>query len=77
MVTLFDCAVIGGGPAGLNAALILGRARRDVILRTLVMRLSTSSSVVGSHAVIRPMLQIYDGTLISSLNSMKSPFSFQ
>ncbi|MGH9925353.1 MAG: NAD(P)/FAD-dependent oxidoreductase, partial [Nitrososphaeraceae archaeon] len=29
---LFDCAIIGGGPAGLNAALILGRARRTVIL---------------------------------------------
>ena len=27
-----DCAIIGGGPAGLNAALILGRARRNVIL---------------------------------------------
>jgi thioredoxin reductase len=29
---LFDCAIIGGGPAGLNAALILGRARRKIIL---------------------------------------------
>src|SRR5215467_8710743 len=29
---LFDCAIVGGGPAGLNAALILGRARRNVIL---------------------------------------------
>jgi len=29
---LFDCAIIGGGPAGLNAALIFGRARRNVIL---------------------------------------------
>jgi thioredoxin reductase len=29
---LYDCAIIGGGPAGLNAALILGRARRNVIL---------------------------------------------
>jgi thioredoxin reductase len=29
---LFDCAIIGGGPAGLNAALILGRARRNIIL---------------------------------------------
>ncbi len=27
-----DCAIIGGGPAGLNAALVLGRSRRDVIL---------------------------------------------
>jgi thioredoxin reductase (NADPH) len=29
---LFDCAIIGGGPAGLNAALVLGRARRNVIV---------------------------------------------
>ncbi len=29
---LFDCAIIGGGPAGLNPALVLGRARRNVIL---------------------------------------------
>jgi thioredoxin reductase len=29
---LIDSAIIGGGPAGLNAALILGRARRNVIL---------------------------------------------
>lgn len=27
-----DCAIIGGGPAGLNAALVLGRARRSVIV---------------------------------------------
>jgi thioredoxin reductase len=32
MSNLFDCAIIGGGPAGLNAALILGRARRNTIL---------------------------------------------
>ena len=29
---LVDCAIIGGGPSGLNAALVLGRARRNVIL---------------------------------------------
>ncbi|MBD0379424.1 NAD(P)/FAD-dependent oxidoreductase [Paenibacillus sedimenti] len=29
---MLDCAIIGGGPAGLNAALVLGRARRNVIL---------------------------------------------
>ncbi len=27
-----DCAIIGGGPAGLNAALVLGRARRHTLL---------------------------------------------
>ena len=32
MKTVIDCAIIGGGPAGLNAALILGRARRNVLL---------------------------------------------
>ncbi|WP_282942140.1 NAD(P)/FAD-dependent oxidoreductase [Paenibacillus sp. RC67] len=29
---LYDCAIIGGGPAGLSAALVLGRARRNVIV---------------------------------------------
>ncbi|BBH22874.1 hypothetical protein Back11_42190 [Paenibacillus baekrokdamisoli] len=29
---ILDCAIIGGGPAGLNAALVLGRARRKVVM---------------------------------------------
>lgn len=29
---IFDCAIIGAGPAGLNAALVLGRARKSVAL---------------------------------------------
>lgn len=27
-----DCAILGGGPAGLNAALVLGRAKRSVVV---------------------------------------------
>jgi thioredoxin reductase len=29
---IVDCAILGGGPAGLNAALVLGRARRGVLV---------------------------------------------
>ncbi|WP_217592946.1 NAD(P)/FAD-dependent oxidoreductase [Cohnella sp. GbtcB17] len=32
MEQLLDVAIIGGGPAGLNAALVLGRARKNVIV---------------------------------------------
>lgn len=29
---IVDCAILGGGPAGLNAALVLGRAKRSIML---------------------------------------------
>jgi thioredoxin reductase len=32
MNNMLDCAIIGGGPAGLSAALVLGRAMRNTIL---------------------------------------------
>lgn len=29
---ILDCAIIGGGPAGLNAALVVGRGRKQVMV---------------------------------------------
>jgi thioredoxin reductase len=41
----FDCVVIGGGVAGLSAAMVLGRARR----RTLVLDRSRQSNLAAAH----------------------------
>src|SRR4029079_1628530 len=29
---VYDCIIVGGGPAGLNAAIVLGRCRRKVLI---------------------------------------------
>jgi thioredoxin reductase len=42
-----DCLIVGGGAAGLNAALVLGRARRDVLLIDAGRQSNRSAHAIG------------------------------
>ncbi|MDM5233971.1 FAD-dependent oxidoreductase [Lysinibacillus pakistanensis] len=53
---IFECAIIGGGPAGLNAVLLLGRVNRSVALfdtknEHLAFELQESISRNGNEAI--------------------------
>lgn len=43
----WDCLIVGGGPAGLSAALVLGRARRQVLLVDAGHQANLPASTVG------------------------------
>lgn len=44
---IYDCIIVGGGPAGLNAAIVLGRSRRKVIVFDINQQRNRSSH--GMH----------------------------
>jgi thioredoxin reductase len=44
---LFDCLVVGGGAAGLSGALVLGRARQDVLLLDAGNQSNRAAHAVG------------------------------
>ena len=55
-VPQLDAVVIGGGPAGLSAALALGRARRRVLVLDTGRPANTASSAIGGllgHSDVR------------------------
>ena len=43
----WDCAVVGGGAAGLSAALVLGRARRRTVVLDTDEQSNRASPVIG------------------------------
>jgi thioredoxin reductase (NADPH) len=61
---VYDCAVIGGGPAGLSAALYMGRMRRSVIVIDDVEGRSTW------HQVNRNYLGFVDGIHVRQLREI-------
>src|SRR5947208_2425192 len=61
---VYDCAVIGGGPAGLSAALYMGRLRRSVV----VIDEQTGRSTW--HQVNRNYLGFPDGVHATSLREL-------
>src|SRR5689334_20164734 len=61
---IYDCAIIGGGPAGLSAAIYMGRMRRSVLV------LDNKSGRSTWHQVNRNYLGFLDGVHATALREI-------
>ena len=61
---LYDCAIVGGGPAGLSAALYMGRMRRSVVV------IDDHEGRSTWHQINRNYLGFVDGIHASSLREI-------
>lgn len=64
MSELFDCIIVGGGPAGLSAALYMGRMRRSVLV------IDSDEGRSNWHQVNRNYLGFADGIHATSLREI-------
>ncbi|MDQ3929620.1 MAG: NAD(P)/FAD-dependent oxidoreductase, partial [Chloroflexota bacterium] len=62
--TTYDCAVVGGGPAGLSAAIYMGRMRRSVVV------IDDDQGRSSWHQVNRNYLGFVDGIHAKSLREV-------
>ncbi|HET6313930.1 MAG TPA: FAD-dependent oxidoreductase, partial [Chloroflexia bacterium] len=60
----YDCAIVGGGPAGLSAAIYMGRMRRSVVV------IDDDQGRSNWHQVNRNYLGFVDGIHAKSLREV-------